>query len=91
MNTAITKRYYVQQLTDDFYVHPVDPRMKRIKLTIWDSIEEKEINLPKYSMDMTPTLNHLKELLKDYCQEINDKYEDDLLYLKEVNNYIDNE
>lgn len=87
MNTATTKRYILNSENDMDYKDEGNPDVKRMRIYIWDSIEEKELNLPRYNSSQIPTISDLMALLHDFCQEMNDKHEDDLLYLNIVKDY----
>lgn len=87
MITATTKRYTVCREEDTSFKDKADHALRRMRMYMWDSVEKKELLLPPYPTEKAPTLSDLMDFLEEYCDEMNDKHEDDLLYLNIVKDY----
>lgn len=81
------KRYFVQRVEDTVYKHAEQSNIRRSRIFMWDSINKVEVNFPPYPYKEVPIYQDLMSFFNDYCQEMNDKHDDDLLYLNEVNDY----
>lgn len=87
-----SKRYSVIIEKDDDYVDPINSNKKRIKITLLDTFENKMMALPEFPIEKNLLSYQIfLDTLKKYCQHLNEKHEDDLRYLKEVDKYIKDE